>query len=140
MVIIKKKPKEYGVNKKGRPYLTITKQDIIKNIASQTGYYQSDISKIFSVMDDYLKELYYSVDETHDVEIKLFDGIRMNIGYVPEHEASTFTLAHKKGDIIEPSLKFNFKIAGNFKNNITNIYRSFLKEKAENNVKNQEKI
>lgn len=119
--------------------MTITRQDIIKKIAFRTGYYQADVTKIFNTMDDYLKELYYSVDETHDVEIKLLEGIRMNVGYVPEHEASTYTLAHEKGDIIEPSLRFMIKVAGNFKVNIVSMYRTILKDKVAKAENNQEK-
>lgn len=64
--------------------IRITKQNLIKDIAKKVGADKEYIGKIYDSLEEYIFEKLSSVDDEHDVEIRLFNGISLDCVYVPE--------------------------------------------------------
>lgn len=64
--------------------VAITKDNLIRNIAKQTGKSVYDIGIFYNALEAIIFNTLCSVDEERDVRIKLFEGISLNGEYVPE--------------------------------------------------------
>lgn len=62
----------------------ITKDSIIKSIARNSKQTINDVKDFYDTLEDIIFDILSSVDESQDVQIKLFEGISLDGKYIPE--------------------------------------------------------
>lgn len=66
--------------------MTITREQIVRDLAKKTGFYRQDIRKLLSELDSLIKEYYSAVTDDDDVVIQLVEGIKVGCAIQPERE------------------------------------------------------
>ena len=66
--------------------MTVTKDQMARDIAEKSGYYLKDVKVVLSVMDDLVKEYFAEVTDDNDVSVQIVEGIKISCKVVPERE------------------------------------------------------
>ena len=66
--------------------MTVTKDQMARDIAEKSGYYLKDVKVVLSVMDDLVKEYFATVTDDNDVSVQIVEGIKISCKVVPERE------------------------------------------------------
>ena len=66
--------------------MTVTKDQMSRDIAEKSGYYLKDVKTVLSVMDDLVKEYFADVTDDNDVSVQIVEGIKISCKVVPERE------------------------------------------------------
>lgn len=66
--------------------MTITKDQMARDIADRTGFYIKDVKSVLSEMDDLIKEYFMQVTEDDDISVQVVEGIKIGCKIVPERE------------------------------------------------------
>ena len=66
--------------------MTVTKDQMARDIAEKSGYYLKDVKAVLSVMDDLVKEYFADVADDKDVSVQIVEGIKISCKVVPERE------------------------------------------------------
>ena len=64
--------------------MTITKDQMARDLVDKTGYYLKDVKALLSAMDDLVKEYFAMVTDNEEVSIQLVEGIKCGCSVVPE--------------------------------------------------------
>lgn len=67
-----------------REPIKFTKENLIKDIAKQTGKNISDVRDVYNTLEKDVFDILSSVNEEKDVNIRLFEGITLDGVYIPE--------------------------------------------------------
>jgi nucleoid DNA-binding protein len=67
-----------------RQQIKVTKESLIKDISKQTNQNVSDVKDIYNTFENIIFDTLSSVDEEHDVCIKMFEGISLDGKFTPE--------------------------------------------------------
>ena len=66
--------------------MTVTKDQMARDVAEKSGYYLKDVKVVLSVMDDLVKEYFAEVTDDNDVSVQIVEGIKISCKVVPERE------------------------------------------------------
>ena len=66
--------------------MTVTKDQMARDIAEKSGYYLKDVKVVLSVMDDLVKEYFADVTDDNDVSVQIVEGVKISCKVVPERE------------------------------------------------------
>lgn len=66
--------------------MTVTKDQMARDIAEKSGYYLKDVKTVLSVMDDLVKEYFATVTDDEDVSVQIVEGVKISCKVVPERE------------------------------------------------------
>ena len=66
--------------------MTVTKDQMARELAEKSGYYLKDVKVLLSAMDDYVKEVFAEVTDEEEVSIRIVEGIAIGCKVVPERE------------------------------------------------------
>jgi nucleoid DNA-binding protein len=101
-------------------YLVIrfTKENLIKDIAKQTKSNISDVKEIYNALENVIFDILSSVDESQDVNIRLFEGISLDGIYVPEKEKRNNLTG--KVSFVESKIKPKFYITRSYCEKLNN--------------------
>ena len=66
--------------------MTITKDQMARDLAKKTDYYLQDVKAVLSAMDDLVKEYFAEVTDDKDVSVQIVEGIKISCKIVPERE------------------------------------------------------
>ena len=66
--------------------MTITKDQMTRDIADRAGFYIKDVKDVLDAMDDLIKEYFGRVTESDDVSVQIVEGIKIGCKIVPERE------------------------------------------------------
>lgn len=64
--------------------IKITKENLIKDIAKQTGKSLSDVKDIYNALEKTIFDTLSSIEANGDITIRLFEGISLDGIYIPE--------------------------------------------------------
>lgn len=99
----------------------ITREEIVKMVSKETGYFQSDIKEIIDSLAGIYERTFLNIGVDEQVEIKLIDGMKFVGYYVPEHQATG--ISFNGTGIVQPSIQISGKVAKNYKYKITKKFR-----------------
>ena len=94
----------------------ITKENLIKIIAKQTNKSISDTKDFYNTLEDIIFNTLSSVNEEHDVCIKLFEGISLDGTYVEEKTKKNNLTG--KVNLVPSKIKPKFNITRTYCNKI----------------------
>lgn len=66
--------------------MTVTKDQMARDLAEKTGYYLKDVKTLLTAMDEVVKEYFAKVTEEEDVSVQIVEGIKISCKVVPERE------------------------------------------------------
>lgn len=66
--------------------MTITKDQMARQLSEKTGYYLKDVKNLLAAMDDFVKESFSQVTDDEDVVIQIVEGVKISVHVVPERE------------------------------------------------------
>ena len=66
--------------------MTVTKDQMARDLAKKTDYYLQDVKAVLSAMDDLVKEYFAEVTDDNDVSVQIVEGIKISCKVVPERE------------------------------------------------------
>ena len=66
--------------------MTVTKDQMARDLAEKSGYYLKDVKVLLSAMDDYVKEVFAEVTDDEEVSIRIVEGIAIGCKVIPERE------------------------------------------------------
>ena len=100
--------------------MLVTREQLIKKLASETGFYQKDMRVVFDVLGDVMLEYFNQATEEESVAVQLFEGCKVGCKIVPER-------VRVKPDtreqiICKPTIKPNAKFSVNFRETIQKNY------------------
>jgi len=96
----------------------ITKENLIKDIAKQTNNDMLDIKNIYNTLEDMIFDILSSVNDSQDVNIRLFEGISLNGVYIPEKEKKNNLTG--KTSLVESKIKPKFNITRSYCEKLNN--------------------
>lgn len=64
--------------------MTITKDQMARDLVDKTGYYLKDVKTLLSAMDSLVKEYFAMVTDDEEVSIQLVEGIKCGVSIVPK--------------------------------------------------------
>lgn len=66
--------------------MTITKDQMARDLVDKTGYYLKDVKALLSAMDDLFEEYMSKVTDEEEVSVQLVRGMKAGVKIVPERE------------------------------------------------------
>lgn len=66
--------------------MTITKDQLARDLVDKTGFYLKDIKVVLSAMDDVVKEYFGQVTDNDEVSVQIIEGCKIGCSIVPERE------------------------------------------------------
>ncbi len=66
--------------------MIVTKDQMARKLAEQTGYYLRDVKILLSAMDDVVKEYFAEVTDDEEVSVQVVEGVKISCKIVPERE------------------------------------------------------
>lgn len=99
--------------------IKITKESLIKDIATRTNKGVSDIKDFYNTLENIIFENLSSVDKDRDVCIKLFEGISLDGKFVPE--ATKKNNLTGKVSLIPSKIKPKFNITRRYTEKLNKI-------------------
>lgn len=66
--------------------MTVTKDQMARDLAEKTGYYLKDVKVLLSAMDEVVKEYFAEVTEEEDIAVQIVEGVKISCKVVPERE------------------------------------------------------
>ena len=66
--------------------MTITKDQMARDLAEKSGYYLKDVKALLSAMDDYVKEVFAEVTDDEEISIQIISGAKLKAKIVPERK------------------------------------------------------
>lgn len=95
------------------------KEDVISLVKAKSGYYKTDLRKVFSALEDSIIDILASAELDDPVEIKLFDGFVIQAKREPVRPATD----PRTGEHImaREKIKPNVKIKRTFKEHVEKV-------------------
>ena len=66
--------------------MIVTREQLIRKLSSETGYYQKDIRVLLDAMNTVVLECFDEVAEGDDISVQLFEGCRIGCKVMQERE------------------------------------------------------
>lgn len=119
-----------------------TKREMIREIAEELGIYPSAIEEVYNALEKNVVKHLMEANKDTSIELKLFDGVKMQSKFVPEHYHAHPT---KEYTLVPDKIKFNCRFTDFFNRQRTEEYtqsqqllKDYLKEREEH-AKNWER-
>lgn len=89
--------------------MTITKDQMARDLAEKSGYYLKDVKALLSAMDDYVKEVFAEVTDDEEVSIRIVEGIAVGCKIVEPRKRVDPRDGHEIicGETVKPFTKFS---------------------------------
>ena len=100
--------------------MVISREQFIKRLAKETGYYQRDIRRLLGAMNTVVLEFFDEVTEDEDVSLPLFEGCKIGCRLVDERER--IHPKTREAIICKPTIKPFCRFSTGFRDNIQNQY------------------
>lgn len=100
--------------------MTVTKDQMARDIAEKSGYYLKDVKVVLSVMDDLVKEYFADVTDDTDVFVQIVEGVKLSCKVVPERER--VNPATGEPVVCKATVKPGVKYSSVFRNTIQKQY------------------
>lgn len=100
--------------------MVITREQLIRKLAEETGFWQKDMRVVFDVLGDVMLEYFNMATEEEDVAVQLFEGCKVGCSIMPLRER----IHPLTREVItcKPTVKPNAKFSVNFRNTIQDNY------------------
>lgn len=108
------------MNNDNKQILVITKKQLNKKVAKETGYNVHDVKEIYEAFEDVIKEYMLQTNSKESIEIKLSEGISLMVTYHPE-KTKTNNLTGET-IVVPAKIKPKFNITKNFGNKLNKLY------------------
>lgn len=92
--------------------IKITKDALIKHIATQTNKNISDVKDVYNTLEKTIFDILSSVDVNGDTSIRLFEGISLDGTYIPEKTKQNNLTG--KVSLVESKIKPKFNITRSY--------------------------
>lgn len=66
--------------------MTVTKDQMARDIAEKTGFFLKDIKVVLSAMDNVVKEYFGQVTDDEEISVQIVEGCKIGCSIVPERE------------------------------------------------------
>lgn len=100
--------------------MTITKDQMARDLAEKSGYYLKDVKVLLAAMDDYVKEVFAEVADDEDVSLQIVEGVK--IGCSIQKERQRVDPRNQKPIWVKPTCKPNAKFSDVFRATIQKNY------------------
>lgn len=97
--------------------MTITQDNLVKEIAEKEGIQTATVQKIFKSTEKIVFDYLSSATPTENVVIKILNGLSLECNYIPEHEIHTYDTIKCDARIwVKPNITryYNRKLNGYF--------------------------
>jgi nucleoid DNA-binding protein len=104
----------------GGEIMLVTREQLIKRLAEETGFWQKDIRSVLQCLDTLMPEYFNMATEDDDVSIQLFEGCKVGCSIVPERvrvQPKT-----REEIVCKPTVKPRAKFSINFRQTIQQNY------------------
>ena len=105
--------------------MEITREQLIRKVAEESGYYQKDIRNVFNVLEDVILECFGEVTDEEPIAIRVLPGLCLHGHIVPERER--VDPRNLEPIVCPPTVKVSARYSDLFKKKIQEKYE----EKAE---------
>lgn len=100
--------------------MTVTREQLVKKLASETGFYQKDLRLVFDTLGDVMLEYFNKATEDDDILVQLFSGCKVGCSIVPERTRVNPRTQEKV--ICKPTVKPKAQFSMNFRRAIQENY------------------
>ena len=100
--------------------MVITREQLIKKLAEETGFWQKDMRTVFSVLDKVIMDCFAQATEDEPVAVQLFEGCKIGCKIVPERIRVKPDTQEKV--VCKPTVKPNAKFSDRFRELIQQNY------------------
>jgi nucleoid DNA-binding protein len=111
--------------RKGEKIMEITREQLIRKVAEESGYYQKDVRRVFNALEEVILECFGEVTEDKPISIRVLQGLALNGYVVPERER--VNPQDQSPIVCPPTVKASARYSDLFKKKIQERYE----EKAE---------
>lgn len=106
--------------------MIITREQLVKRLAEETGFWQKDIRVVLQSLDELIPEYFNMVTEEEDVNIQLFTGCKVGCKIVPTRERVKPDTREKV--VCKPTVKPRAKFSVDFRQAIQKNYDNKMGE------------
>ena len=100
--------------------MLITREQLIRKVAEQSGYWQKDVRNVFNCLNEIIPEYFSEVTEEEEVVIQLFQGLKIKCAVVPPRER--VDPRNREPIIVKSTVKPCCKFSDEFKRTIQDKY------------------
>ena len=100
--------------------MTITREEMIKKLSEQSGYYQKDIRVLLQCLDEIIFDELSSVTDGEEVSIQLVSGIKVKTAVVPQRDR--VDPRTQKPIVCKPTVKPACKFSQDYRDKLQNAY------------------
>lgn len=100
--------------------MLVTREQLVKRLAEETGFWQKDIRVVLQCLDELIPEYFNMATEEEDVKIQLFEGCKIGCKIVPTRERTKPDTREKV--ICKPTVKPRAIFSVNFRQAIQQNY------------------
>jgi nucleoid DNA-binding protein len=115
--------RDYGLDRKVQRLILdeiLAREQLIRKLSSETGYYQKDIRGLLDAMSTVVLECFDEVAEGDDVSVQLFEGCRIGCKVMQERER--IHPKTREAIICKPTIKPFCKFSEGFRTTIQEQY------------------
>lgn len=91
----------------------ITREQLIRKVAEESGYFQKDVRVVFNTLEDVLLECFDDIDEDNPISVRLLSFLALN-GHV-WGERERVDPRNRNPIICKPSVRILGKVSDGFK-------------------------
>lgn len=100
--------------------MDITREQLIRKVAEESGYYQKDVRVVFNTLEDVILEYFEDIDDNEAISIKLLSWLTVGGYIVPERER--INPQDRSAIICPPTAKLSAKCGEGLKNKVQKMY------------------
>lgn len=100
--------------------MLVTREQLIRKLAEETGFWQKDMRTVFGVLDKVIMDCFAQATEDESVTVQLFEGCKIGCKIVPERIRVKPDTQEKV--VCKPTVKPNAKFSVRFRELIQQNY------------------
>ena len=100
--------------------MVVTREQLIRKLAEETGFYQKDMRVVFDVLGDVVLDYFNQATEEESVAIQVFEGCKVGCKIVPER--TRIKPSTREEIVCKPTVKPSAKFSVNFRDTIQKNY------------------
>ena len=106
--------------------MIVTREQLVKKLASETGFYQKDLRLVFDILGDVMLDYFNEATEDEDILVQLFLGCKVGCSIVPERTR----VNPKTREVVtcKPTVKPKAQFSINFRQAIQENYDKKMEE------------
>lgn len=100
--------------------MEVTRDQLIRKIADESGYYIQDIKRVFRVLENVILECLGDVTDDEPVSVRVLTGLSLNNYVVPERDRRDPRT--NEPIVVKPTVKLSARYSENMKEKIQEQY------------------